>query len=150
VEGQPRTAEHEWVIPQPERESIYITQIARVRAEHLAGHPHDFVALHKDELRRVIEMGFDKPAIPGWPPRSHRQRRICRGSCPEEGVVPPVYKYRAEVEFFYVEESCQSGTIKGLVPQPFAQNRTAEGRVKVRWSLSEKGKCANTLDAKLP
>src|SRR6266850_2003884 len=60
------------------------------------------------------------------PPRSHGQRRICSGSCSEEDVVPSVYKYRAEVEFFYVEESCQSGTIKGLVPQPFAQNRTAE------------------------
>src|SRR5207302_946338 len=98
------------------RESIYVTQIARVCPEYLTGHPHDFVALHEDELRRVSEMGFDKPAIPGWPSRPHGQRRICSGSCSYEDVVPSVYKYCTEVDFFYVEESCQSGTIKGLVP----------------------------------
>jgi len=35
VEGQPRAAEHERVIPQPERESVYVTQIARVCPEYL-------------------------------------------------------------------------------------------------------------------
>ena len=60
-----------------------------------------------------------------------------------------MYKYRAEVELFYVEESCQSGTIKGLAPEPLAQNRTPKGRVEEGGPLSEIGKPSEALHPKL-
>jgi hypothetical protein len=148
VDGQSRAAGHERVIPQPERIRVNVAQIARVGGECLAGHANDFVTLDKDELRGISEMSFDESAVPRWRSRSERQRRICSSSCPHEGIVPTVNEYGAEIELLYIEETCESSTVEGLVAESFTQNGGAQRRIEEGWPLSEVGEAAEAFDAK--